>query len=123
MMRLVERELVELDAPVRRYLPDFRLADRDAAARITVRQLFQHVAGFAGDRFADFGPGDDALARYVAAIEGQESLVPLGANWSYNNAALSVAGRVMEVVTGETFERVMRRELLDPLGLQRTFFF
>lgn len=123
MMRLVEQGLVELDAPVRRYLPSFRLADAEAAARITVRQLFQHVAGFAGDHFADFGRGDDALARYVESLDQLASLVPLGSQWSYNNAAFSVAGRIMEIVTEQPFETVMREQLLDPLGMTRTFFF
>src|SRR2546430_623690 len=61
-MRLVERGVLDLDAPVRTYLPDLRLADDDVAARVTLRHLFTHTAGWEGDVFDDTGAGDDAPA-------------------------------------------------------------
>jgi len=123
MMRLVERGLVDLDAPVRRYLPGFALGDDAAAARLTVRQLFQHVAGFEGDYFDDFGRGDDALARYIASLPSIKQVTPVGERWSYNNAAFNVAGRVMEVAAGQSFETLVRELVLDPLGLGHTCLF
>src|SRR5690349_15613477 len=51
LMRLVEQGLVELAAPVRTYLPEFRVADQDAAASATVLQLLNHTAGWDGDFF------------------------------------------------------------------------
>jgi CubicO group peptidase (beta-lactamase class C family) len=67
-MRLVDEGRVDLDAPVRRYLPDFAVADPDASAEVTVRQLLNHTPGWLGDNLRDFGRGDDALARYVASM-------------------------------------------------------
>jgi CubicO group peptidase (beta-lactamase class C family) len=122
-MRLVERGEVELDASVRTYLPDFRLADEDAASGATVRQLLTHTGGWLGDYFDDFGWGDDALTRMVAALEQQPQLTPLGEVWSYNNAAFYVAGRVIEAVTGQTFEVAVRELVFDPLGLEDAYFF
>ena len=52
---------------MRTYLPDLTLADEAAAKTVTVRQLMNHSAGWMGDDYGDFGRGDDALARYVAA--------------------------------------------------------
>ena len=49
VMRLVEQGLLDLDAPVRPYLPDFRVADEAAAARVTLRQCLNHSAGWLGD--------------------------------------------------------------------------
>src|SRR5215813_14721648 len=57
VMRLVEQGKLDLDAPVRRYLPALRLADESVAARVTVRQLLNHSAGWMGDDEQDFGRG------------------------------------------------------------------
>lgn len=123
VLRLVESGQVDLDAPVRRYLPDFRVADEDVASKVTVLQLLNHTAGWQGDLMDDTGPGDDALARYVARMQRLVQVTPLGGAASYNNASLSVAGRILEVVTGKTYEQAMRDLILNPLGLQETLFF
>ena len=123
VMRLVELGRIDLDAPVRRYLPDFRTADPAVAARITVRQLLNHTAGWLGDDLLDTGPGDDAIARFTTALVQAPQLTPPGQAFSYNNAALSVAGRVIEVVTGHTYEQAVRGLLIDPLGLTRSRYF
>ena len=91
-MRLVERGKLNLDARVSSYLPDFRTADPSVAARVTVRQLLNHTAGWLGEDFEDTGPGDDALARYVAGVARLPQLTPPGKVFSYNNPGLSVAG-------------------------------
>ncbi|MFF9819359.1 serine hydrolase domain-containing protein [Streptomyces sp. NPDC014006] len=123
MMRLVERGEVELDAPVRRYLPDFAVADPYASAQVTVRQLLNHSAGWLGDDYQAFGPGDDALARFVASMARLPQLTVPGEVFAYNNAALCVAGRIIEVVTGTAYEAAVRKLVIDPLGLHRSRFF
>lgn len=122
VMRLVEAGEVDLDAPVRTYLPELRLADDDVARRVTMRHLLTHTGGWQGDYFDDFGPGGDALARMVAALADLPQVTPLGEVWSYNNAGFYVAGRVVEVVTRKIFEDAMRELVLEPLGLAMTFF-
>lgn len=122
-MRLVEAGRLALDAPVRTYLPGLRLADEDVAARVTVRHLFTHTGGWEGDYFDDLGPGDDALARMVERLAGLPQVTPLGRYWSYNNAGFYLAGRVLEAVAGVPYERLAREVLLDPLGMDHSFFF
>jgi CubicO group peptidase (beta-lactamase class C family) len=67
-MRLVAEGKVELDAPVRRYIPELRLADEQAAAKVTVLNLRNHTSGLGWDLLVDTGEGDDALARLVANL-------------------------------------------------------
>jgi len=122
-MRLVERGDIELDAPVRRYLPEFALRDEEVARTVTVQHLFNHTAGWEGDLSDNTGEGDDALARYVALMKDIRQVTPLGATVSYNNASLSVAGRILERVTGTTYEQAIKDLLLEPLGLHDTLFF
>jgi len=123
VMKLVEEGTLDLDDPVRRWVPELKLRDEDAATRVTLRHLLTHTAGWFGDHFADFGSNDDALAKYVASMAELEQQVPLGTQWAYNNAAFALAGRVVEVATGRPVEDAMRALLFVPLRLKRTFFF
>ena len=123
IMRLVEQGRISLERPVRAYLPDFAAADPSVARHVTVRQLLNHSAGWQGDYFEDTGDGDDALAKYVADLTKVPQLTPLGKVFSYNNAALGVAGRVLEAVYGKPYETAVRELLLDPLGLEHSRFF
>ena len=123
LLMLAETGRVGLDAPVRRDVPELHLADATAAAEVTLLQLLNHTAGWEGDFFADTGEGDDALARYVACLDELEQRTPPGVAFSYNNAAFCLAGRVIESVTGEPYERAIRRLILRPLGLRESFFF
>src|SRR5437762_6797639 len=116
VMRLVEQGLIDLNAPVRKYLPDFRVADEAASREITIRHLLTHTSGFEGQLSAtDYG--DETLARFVASLSMNMQLAPPGAAWSYNNAGFGVAGRVIEVVTGKTFREAIGNHVFGPLGL------
>jgi CubicO group peptidase (beta-lactamase class C family) len=123
IMRLVERDEIDLDAPVRRYVPEFRLADEDAAAAVTVRHLLTHTAGWAGEYFADTGWGDDAVERFVEGMARLRQRTPVGAVWSYNNGAFILAARVIEKITGLSYERAVATLLLEPLGMHDALFF
>ena len=120
VMQLVEEGTVKLDAPVRRYLPDFRVADEDVSANVTIRHLLTHTSGIDGDHFADTGRGDDALAAYVESCAEVSQVHPLGATMSYCNTGFSILGRVVEVVTGATWDEAIRTRLSVPLGLAHT---
>ncbi len=122
-MRLVEAGKIALEAPIRTYLRDFKMRDAEVTARLTMRHLLTHTGGWQGDYFPDTGSGDDALAKYVSLMSKLPQLTPLGSIWSYNNAGFSLAGRVIEVVTGKTFEAALKELVLEPLGLRRSFLF
>jgi CubicO group peptidase (beta-lactamase class C family) len=121
IMRLVEQGKIDLDAPVRTYVPELRLKDEDVAQRVTVLQLLNHSAGWQGDFFEDTSSGDDAIALYVEKMSTLEQVYPLGTQGSYNNASLVLAGRVIEKVTGQTYAEAIKTLILDPLGLDMTF--
>ena len=122
IMRLVEQGKVDLDAPIRTYIPSFALKDPDAASRATVKHLVTHTGGWLGDCFADFGTGEDALERYVAAMVELEQLTPLGEIWHYSNSSFTVLGRIVEVVTGTQYETAVRELLFEPLGMDHSVF-
>ncbi len=116
--RLIDEGTLDLDAPVRTYIPDLTLMDEAAAAEVTVANLLDHSAGFYGDEGFDTGDDDGALARYVAERLPQlPQLFPVGAFFSYNNAAFQLLGRLIEVATGTIYNAAMEHLLLGPLGL------
>ncbi|MBN9389964.1 MAG: beta-lactamase family protein [Chloroflexi bacterium] len=122
-MRLVEQGKLDLDTPLKTYLPDLKLSDPEANEKATLRHVYNHNGGWAGDYFGDFGRGDDALAKNVAGMADLPQWTPLGTTYSYNNAGYALAGRAIEVVTGKTYEQAVRDLVLDPLGLDHTFYF
>src|SRR5690349_8416110 len=68
VMQLVDEGKLDLNQPIRSYLPEFVIADEAAAAEITTRQLLCHTAGFEGDIFNETGKGDDAVEKFVATL-------------------------------------------------------
>ena len=118
MMRLVEQGKVELRAPVRKYLPDFRVRDEAASRDVTVWHLLTHLGGWEGQVS---GPerGTDTLRNFMATtLPDLMQVAPPGKAWSYNNAGFSIAGRVIEVVTGTSINQAIRDLVFRPLGLE-----
>lgn len=122
LMRLVAEGRVELDAPVRRYVPELALADEQATAEITVLNLLNHTSGLDWDLLVETGEGDDALAAYVARLGELELIAPPGARTSYSQAGYSLLGRVIEKVVGTPYEQAIASLVFEPLGLSQSFF-
>ncbi|MEU4237401.1 serine hydrolase [Actinoplanes sp. NPDC026619] len=118
VMQLVAEGLVELDAPVRRYLPEFGVVDEAATETVTVRQLLSHTGGFDGDLFEDTGRGDDALDKLLVFMRAEATQVhPPGAMFSYANSGYCVLGALVARLRGGTWESAMRERLIKPLGV------
>ena len=120
IMQLVDEGKVDLDAPVQTYLPDFKVADADVSASVTVRHLLTHTSGIQGDHFEDTGRGDDCIEKYVASCADLSQNHALGATMSYCNSGYSVLGRILEVIEEKSWDQVMRDRLFTPLGFTRT---
>ena len=119
IMRLVEQGKIDLHAPVRRYLPDFRVRDSVASREVTVWHLLTHLGGWEG-QVAGPDRGTETLKDFVesSTVTDLMQVAPPGAAWSYNNAGFSIAGRVIEVVTGNPINRALRDLVFQPLGLE-----
>lgn len=123
IMHLVEKGKLDLDTPVKTYLPKLKLKDKVVAETVTLRHLLNHTAGWEGDYFNDFGTGDNALEKMIAALSHLNQMTPLGEIWSYNNAAFYIAGRVLEVITEKPFEAAIKELVFSPLGMEMSFFY
>ncbi|GAA1966275.1 serine hydrolase [Microbacterium deminutum] len=120
ILRLIEDGHFTLDTPAIDVLPDLKLINDELTQGITIRHLLTHTSGLDGDVFTDTGRGDDNLELYVASLVDAAQNHPIGATWSYSNSGFSVLGRIIEVVTGMTWDTAMRELLFTPLGLTHT---
>ncbi|MEV0415499.1 serine hydrolase domain-containing protein [Streptomyces sp. NPDC050448] len=120
VMQLADAGLLDLDAPVTEVLPGFGTADPEATKVITPRMLLSHTGGLTCDFTLDTGRGDDCLARYVDAAKDVALDCPPGSAPSYSSVGYNVLGRIVEVLTGGTWDQALKDRLLTPLGLTHT---
>lgn len=120
VMQLVEAGRIDLDAPVRRYLPEFTLAD-PRVERITVRQLLNQTSGMWEVGFRQWSlPQPVSLRLAVARLHHARLAADPGQEHRYFNPNYSVAARMVEEVSGETFDAYLRNHLFAPLGMRAT---
>ncbi len=115
MMQLVERGLVDLDAPVRRYVPEYAGGDQ-----VLVRHLLTHSGGMPAWRplYKEAATPEQALA---IALATAPDTTP-GSRYVYSDLGAIVLGQVVARVSGEPFDRYVRRAIWEPLGMRETMF-
>jgi len=121
-MALVDDGRLDLDVPIRTYLPDLRLSSPELTDGVTMKHLLTHAAGWVGDYFADTGMGDDALALFVAKLVKAPQVAALGEAYSYSNSGFNLAAHVVATVAGCPYERAVKDLVLQPLGMSQTFY-
>ncbi len=123
-MRLVAAGELDLESPIRTWLPGLRLSDEAATSSLTLHHLLTHSAGWPGDWFLAFDPGIEdtplSLEEQVERLGEVPLLTAPGSVYSYSNLALIVTGRLIEVVTGRLYEDAVRDLVLSPFGMSRS---
>jgi CubicO group peptidase (beta-lactamase class C family) len=117
VMTLVEQHRLDLDVPIVQYMPRFHVADPKARGVITLRQLLSMSSGLDNGPYTQFWNGDEALASYVDSLRTLPQVFAPGQGFGYSNAGMSIAGRIVEVLTGETWDAALRARILEPAGL------
>jgi CubicO group peptidase (beta-lactamase class C family) len=126
IMQLVEDGKVDLDAPVQRYIPWFRLATPDASARITVRHLLNQTSGLppTADTLVIKEDGSaDALEEGVRALRTVELDRPVGESFEYANFNYVTLGLIVQMVSGQPYEQYVKEHVLTPLNMNNSFMF
>src|SRR5262245_24715575 len=119
IMQLVERGSVDLDAPVVKYLPYFRLAD-ERYDQITVRQMVTHTSGMPDVEDYEWDKpqyDDGALERYVRSLTNQKLLFAPSERVQYSNMAYEILGDVVAKAAAESFDDYVQRHILAPLQM------
>ena len=122
VMQLVEAGKIDLDAGLATYLTEFT---GRPAAMITVRQLLTHTSGYStfqgNESHSDDEVGEDALARSVAGLVDLDPASAPGKRWEYSNTNYQLLGRIIEVVSGRSFQQYVGNAILGPIGMDHGF--
>jgi CubicO group peptidase (beta-lactamase class C family) len=125
IMQLVEAGKVELDAPVQRYLPWFRVADPQASEQMTVRHMLNQTSGMptslglAG--LGDFADQANATERQVRTLATLKLDRPVGARFEYSNSNYNVLGMIVEAASGEAYADYIQRHIFNPLEMHHSY--
>lgn len=122
LMQLVDQGKLAIDDPVAKYLPAFKdqkLETGDAARPVTIRDILTHTAGLASpDKNLS---GGASLAEVVDSIGRQPLKFAPGSKWQYSSG-ITVAGRLVEVASGEAYDEYLAKHIFEPLGMKDTAF-
>lgn len=116
MMLLVEENLVDLDTPVRTYLPEFKLSDPESTRTATVRHLLSHTTGLVRTDASTFDTSVTA-ADVIEAAATTPLVGKPGEVFVYSNVNTIIAGEIIERITGRSWEDFTRERILEPLGM------
>lgn len=121
--RLAVEGKVELDADVKSYLPEFS-PENQFDSPITLRNLLSHQSGLVRETPVGsyFDPDGPSLEETVLSLNQTQLVFAPGTRTKYSNAAVSVAGRVVERVAGVPFEQYVQESILEPLQMHRSSF-
>jgi len=120
-MQLVEEGKIDLDAPVQKYLPWFQVENQDASAKITVRNLLNHTSGISekdGNRVWASQQGLEETLRGFGALPLTHSV---GEKWEYSNVNYSIAGLIVEKVSGQSYSDYVTQNILEPLDMRHSY--
>ena len=127
IMQLVEAGKVELDAPVQRYLPYFRLTDEQAAAALTVRHLLNHTSGISratGDeKFPSQASFDWTPEQRVRELSDNAVTHPVGTTFEYSNVNYAILALIVETVSGQSFESYVQEHIFNPLEMNQATYY
>ncbi len=125
VMQLAEQGLLGIDDPVRKHLPEWRVADSEASSRITVRQLMRHSSGIGLPGFQQRVreetpnpyPTRESLMAALADVELQSEP---GKFWSYSNEGYATLGHLVERVSGTPLEEYFLARIFAPAGMRES---
>jgi len=123
VLELVQDGVLSLDDPIGKWLPQLKGDARFAADRVTIRQLLDHTSGIADLGAAWAAVWKDPTRPWtpdeLIALIGDPTFAP-GTGWAYSNTNYILAGMIIERASGSTVASLLRRRILDPLGLGQT---
>ena len=125
VMQLVEAGKIDLDAPVQRYLPWFRVADPQASAEITVHHLLNQTSGLSllsgWIPLADFYDSPGATERQARALSALALSRPVGSALEYSNMNYNLLGLIIEAASGESYSTYIQNHIFAPLGMSHSY--
>jgi CubicO group peptidase (beta-lactamase class C family) len=127
LLMLQDAGKVNVDDPVAKYLPDFADLKTPSGrpANLTIAQLLTHTSGL-GEGLGEAGSREDP-AHNLADLTRQALASPMqfepGTRWKYTQSGINVVGRIIEVVSGLSYDQYLAQRVFAPLGMSSTSFY
>ncbi|MCE9672133.1 serine hydrolase [Myxococcus stipitatus] len=120
ILQLVAEGKLDLDAPVSRYLPDYR---KDTGARVTLTHLLNHTSGIPSftshpDYQSKIARTPHTIAELVRLYGSGDLAFEPGSKYAYNNSGYAMLGAIIETVTGKSYAQAVQERILAPLGMK-----
>jgi serine beta-lactamase-like protein LACTB len=124
IMQLVEEGRLDLDAPLTKYVPEFKPVGKPEFKPITLRMLMAHRSGVIREPPVGnyFDPTEPSLEKSVLSLNGIDLVYPPGEKQKYSNAAIGLVGYTLQKTQKEKFETFVQRRVIDPLGMKSSSF-
>jgi CubicO group peptidase (beta-lactamase class C family) len=136
IMMLVDEGTLSLDDPVTKFIPqlgkwmvvtekdDAHVLLKSLARPVTIRHVLSHTSGLAGSSELQKETGSDSTplkARALSSVTGPLQWQP-GDKYQYGNQGMNIAARIVEIVSGISYEDFLQKRFFDPLGMTETTF-
>jgi CubicO group peptidase (beta-lactamase class C family) len=119
--QLIEAGRLELDTPVQRYLPWFRVADASASSQITVGHLLSHTSGLS-QAASSIGDGKErTLEQRIRDLEVAELTHAVGSSFAYSNVNYATLGLLVQTVSGQSYGDYIQQHVFDRLDMRHSF--
>jgi CubicO group peptidase (beta-lactamase class C family) len=118
--QLAQAGKLSYDDPLSKYLPDY---PNPEVAKVTIHQLLTHTGGtgdFFGPEFFAHHAELKELKDYVALYGNREPRFPPGSKWEYSNYGMILAGRIVEVVSGQSYNDYLQEHIFKPAKMKST---
>ncbi len=120
IMQLVEQNLLKLDDPVTKYLPEFRTANKELSDKITVRMLINNTSGLYGGVSKNSEDTEQSLELLMTSLESVYLTREPGSSYEYSNVAFSLAGLIISRVSGMSYPEYLKKNIFQPLEMKHS---
>ena len=119
---LVDEGKLDLDTPIKKYMPNFKMHNKYAEEHLTLRDMLCHRSGLPRHDLLWYNNSSLSRKELVDRIKYLEFNKDFRETWQYNNLMYATAGYIIELVTGMTWEEFVKARILEPLGMNSTNF-
>ena len=121
IMQLHEQGKLDIDKPVKTYLPEFVIADEAAMRSITIRNLLNHASGLSDFSYIPQHGNDVSIMDGIKEMGGAELTTPIGSTFQYFNSNYAILGAVIEKVSGMPYGEFIQESIYAPLGMENSY--
>ena len=121
VLKLADEGKLDIDKPIRDYLPDFRMSDDYVGAHLTPRDLLCHRSGLPRHDMVWYASGL-SNAEMMKRLEYLEPSMDLREGWQYQNLMFGLASYLVEKVSGQTWESYIEEHFFNPMGMTSSNF-